>query len=258
MKLPLARLTPLLILAACSGASGEDITAIDPTLPAPADGGAVGADGGRTPTPKADSGATSEPGGPVLLSVTTNVERLTEGQTVRFVVLATHPGGLSKLVGGKLSTPDGTKTYGAFTADQQGTYSLDLTWDQIDLVEKAAVPAGGVEARELRVELFDTEGRKAEKAVSLALFCRAGSGMVNGRCDPWSPCASPDRSCDAICGGLQLTCSTNSCTFNGASATRLIASDACGAGALKWSTGADDCKLVSATESTKALRCCCK
>lgn len=251
----------LVTVAACSGAQSDEVTSLDPTLPSATDGGAStsegGGSGGGGREPADDSGVARDPGGPELLSVTTNVDRLTEGQTVRFVVLATHPGGLSNLVGGKLSTPDGSKTYGAFTADQQGTYSLDLTWEQIDLVAKAAVPAGGVEPRAFRVELFDTEGRKAEKTLSLALFCRTGSGMVNGRCDPWSVCEPPTRSCDEICGVQKLTCSTSRCTFNGSPATRLLAPDACGGGAIKWWVGADDCKLNSSEASTKALRCCC-
>lgn len=259
MQSRLVSLAFLVALTACSGSDGDAATTIDPTLPAPSDGGASSAEGGRGPSSSPDSGVIGEPGGPVLLSVTTNVDRLTEGQSVRFVVLATHPGGLANLVGGKLSTPDGTKTYGAFTADQQGTYSLDLTWDQIDIVAKAAVPSGGVEPRKLHVEVFDTEGRKAEKAVSLSLFCPAGSGTVDGRCDPWSPCELPTRSCDEICGARQLTCRPRSCTYDGVSTTRLITNSSdCRTPAATWTRSGRECESGATDDSLTGVRCCCK
>src|SRR5262245_1965863 len=76
--------------------------------------------------PGADGGGRSD--GPVILSLTTNVSDITQGESIRIVAVVAEPSGLQNLVGGTLTTPDGSKAYSGFVAANQGTYNLDLSW----------------------------------------------------------------------------------------------------------------------------------
>jgi hypothetical protein len=226
-------------------AAGNDDASND-TAPAPP---ATAADAG--------GGGVADPGGPVLLSVTMNATRMTPAASVRFVVLVTHPEGLSRLVGGKLSTPDGAATYGAFTADQQGAYSLSLTWAELNQVAPITFPYAKSEARSFLVEFYDSAGRKASKIMGLELACSVAASATDGRCDPLTPCApAANKSCDEICGGMNLAC-TQACPISTATytlfATSLFSKSSCPN--TTWSLESDGC---AKPKTEGSFRCCCR
>ena len=77
------------------------------------------------PTPTSDD-ATTAPveGAPVLLSLQTNVPKITAGESVTFTAILTDPDGVDDIVGGTLSDTTGSIGYGPFVAaGQPGTYS---------------------------------------------------------------------------------------------------------------------------------------
>lgn len=235
-----------------SGSSGSPGSPGDTGASADADASTDAA-----PAASADGGVVAEPGGPVLLSVTMNASRMTQVDSVRFVVLVTHPEGLSHLVGGKLATPDGAATYGAFAADQQGAYSLSLSWAELNQVKPITFPFAKSEARTFLVEFYDSAGRKASKIMGLELACSVAASAVAGRCDPLTPCAAAaNKSCNEICGAMQLTC-TRACSISTTSntlfVTGLVAQSSCPNSS--WSLETDGC---ANTHSEGSIRCCCK
>ncbi len=242
-------LAPAIAVAACSLEGGS---AYIPA--AELDGSSSDASTSSAP---ATDGATTDPGGPTLLSVSTNVEKLSEKEFVRFVVIATHPDGLANLVGGKVSVPDHTAVYGALTADQQGTYSLDLPWDDINHVRPIAFPAGKTELRAFSIEIFDTSGRKAVQTVSVELYCGGGQGAVAGKCDPFSACRPriPGESCDEVCAAQSLACAST-CSFNGELVGRIYSAEPCDANP-EFLPSPSACS-VETTADAGSVRCCCK
>jgi hypothetical protein len=188
--------------------------------------------------------------GPVILSFGTNVTQLTSGQTVRFVGVLTDPDGVAALVGGHLTSPDGTIQYGAFVADQQGSYSLDLSWDQINQAQGITFTTD--EMRMFRAEFFDVDGHSAVQNATLRLHCnglaactgqcvdlhtgmQGGSQIVNcgscgndcstggecrnGRCVNWTDCVSPASttatSCSQYCAVLSARCQSGCLAADG-------------------------------------------
>src|SRR3569832_1600778 len=103
---------PFLLLLNCSS-QGSSIAETD---------GGTGGPGGP------DLAVLMDPHGPRILSLGTSVNKLTQGESARFVAVITHPDGLDNLAGGQLTSTDGVIKYGAFQADHQGSYTLDLTW----------------------------------------------------------------------------------------------------------------------------------
>lgn len=120
-----------------------------------------------------------ESSAPIILTFGTDVTSVGPDQSVRFVALVTHPNGLDKLVGGRLIDPAGTVNYGAFVADNQGSYSLDVSWDQMN----AAIPITfDVSAsRTLVGEFFDQGGHSTSRSTSVALTCN-GKTACSGQC----------------------------------------------------------------------------
>ena len=240
---------------------------------------------GCSSSPRGESLDASAPGsgGPTILTFGTDVRSLGPGQTVRFVALVTHPDGLDKLVGGGLIDPTGTVNYGAFAADNQASYSLDVSWEQMN----SAIPTtfDVSESRTLIGEFFDQAGRSTSRSASVELTCSGKSACSGqcvdlrtdeshcGRCDnklppiescqgglpvnEWSPCFNPTA--------LAATC-TDDCAQQG-----YHCGDRCGSDhmqSVKVFGSADVCAADGAgTEFATACgtslpqgfptRCCC-
>lgn len=121
----------------------------------------------------------SDPHGPRILSLGTSVNQITEGETARFVAVVIHPDGLDKLAGGQLTSADGTVKYGAFLADRQGSYSLDLTWTLLDQTKR--ISFASEEQRSFVAEFYDVMGHKTMQMLNLRLHCN-GKNACGGFC----------------------------------------------------------------------------
>lgn len=177
-----------------------------------------------------DANGMQDPGGPEFLSFGTNVTTVMDGDTVKFVAVLTHPDGLQALAGGHLTDATGMIQFDAFVADQQGSYSVSLTWDQIYTATKFQFV--GMDQMTFVAEFFDTKGRKASKSATLTLACMsatAGTCMTTCR----------DFAIDRFnCGGCGKDCSTigsNDCAQGGCnysapqSSTVMSCADICAA-----------------------------
>lgn len=121
----------------------------------------------------------SDPHGPRILSLGTSVKQLTEGESARFVAVVTHPDGLDNLAGGQLTNNDGTIKYGAFLADHQGAYTLDLSWSLLNQTE--SISFASEEMRSFVAEFYDMKGHKTSQALGLRLHCN-GKNACAGAC----------------------------------------------------------------------------
>lgn len=149
-----------------------------------------------------DLGA-SEQSGISILSFGTNAPGVTDGELIRFVAVLTDTGGADKLVGGQLVSPDGAFKYGAFVADRQGTYSLDLPWSQLSQAQ--TISFATEDTRTFVAEFYNVNGQKTSKSVQVRLHCN-GDPACEGRC------VSPGKSCPlstsklCIAGACQKAC----------------------------------------------------
>ena len=136
-------------------------------------------------------------GGPEFLSFGTNITTMTSTDTATFVAVLTHPQGIADLVGGHLTDSTGAIQYGAFVADQQGSYSLSLTWNQI-----YQATSFQFEAQD-QVEFVAEVLRRTGPA--RATEARHAHARVPGR-DPYGTCSGTCfdfASNNTNCGGLQ-------------------------------------------------------
>lgn len=206
-------------LAACGpGAScGPGTVEVDgQCVPASDDTGAGGDDTG-TPqdTGTSDTGETVDtgdtttgPGAPNILNFSTNVTRLTRNQSITFSVVVTDPEGIDDLIGGQLVNPEGG-TYGSFqTSAAEGSYSLQLTWADINQV--APINVESTEAtRFFRAEFYDQGGAKATRTVAVALHCD-GRNVCEGTCVDLDEDADHCGTCNTACDE-QDTCNAGTC-----------------------------------------------
>ncbi len=166
----------------------------------------------RTGTTTSDASTSSETTdkastGPTIVTFGASVSQLTEGETVTFTVIATDPDGIDDLIGGSLLSADGTIAFGAFaTGAQEGAYSLDLTWDQIQQSEGITFEAESV--REYRAEFFDVDANVTAATVELTLHCD-GASACDGVCELVE--------CDGSCLEIDLDSDRDHCGACGAS-----------------------------------------
>ncbi|HVK84755.1 MAG TPA: hypothetical protein VM513_11640 [Kofleriaceae bacterium] len=189
MSFPHSLLPAALLVAACGG-------------PGPGD------DGTTPDAASIDAPQSSDPKAPRFLSFGTNVTAITEGESVVFTAVLTDPDGIDDLIGGSLTSPDGSVTYGAFaTSGQEGSYTITLTWAQLQQIDDITFRT--MESRQFRAEFFDVAGHAVERAVSISLQC-GSYGACSGRCAAACEYLDPVRvSCDAACAMHQGTCYAN-------------------------------------------------
>lgn len=178
---------------------------------------ACGTSGSSTEPPPGNGSVSS----PSIISFGTNVTELTDGESVRFVALVTDPAGVSSLVGGQLTSADGAIKYGAFTASQQGAYSLDLSWAQLSQTQELSFATE--ENRTLVAEFYNTAGQRTQRSIELRFHCR-GEPACEGRClNTGSLCpTSKDKLC--IAGSCLAGCYVGE---NFTAADAMSSADAC-------------------------------
>ncbi|HRI53052.1 MAG TPA: YCF48-related protein [Pseudomonadota bacterium] len=139
----------------------------------------VESDGGTGGPGGPDLAVLMDPHGPRILSLGTSVKQVTQGESARFVAVITHPDGLDNLAGGQLTSPDGAIKYGAFQADHQGSYTLDLSWALLHQTQP--IGFASEEMRSFIAEFFDMQGHKTAQSLSLRLHCN-GKNACDGVC----------------------------------------------------------------------------
>jgi hypothetical protein len=178
-----------------------------------ASAGTGGPSGGGGAAAGGDSGA-----GPIILSLSTNVSALTPDTTTPLIVTAvvTHPGGIAQLIGGTLSDPPMGGTYGAFqVSTTAGSYSLSLSWQQIEAVRAVDdAPPSGV-GRLFRAQFFDQAGHSTSQDVTVNFWCGGVDALCGGACANLASdiyhCGTCDNGCYALGTGGSPMCVMGKC-----------------------------------------------
>jgi hypothetical protein len=138
----------------------------------------------------------------VILTATTNASVLTQNQSLTITVVATDPNGASDLVGGIVRPPGSSTSYGALVSSgQAGSYSLTLTWVQLNTAIPITTPIGGAN-RSFEIEVFDAAGASATKTLSVTLACPdAAHAVCNGKCQSVSNDTQNCGACGFSCLG---------------------------------------------------------
>lgn len=150
------------------------------------------------------------PGGPTFLSFSANTMLLEYNETLIFSAVLTDPDGIDDLIGGTLVDAGSGATYGSFqTSAAEGSYSLSVSWDQIDTVITIEAPPTGIE-RAFRAEFFDQGGNKATGDITVTLRCSSPGSTTNS----YGCCAGTQTNWnyeDGSCG----SCDSGGGTFYG-------------------------------------------
>jgi hypothetical protein len=230
-----------------------------------------GADGGAPPPPP-------EPGAPVLLAFGTSATEVSEGESVVFSAVVTDPDGIDDVIGGVLRTDAGA-ILGAFaTAENEGAYSLSITWAELDQQQDITFASGGSQVRNFVAEFFDQTGRSVTHAASVTVTCHGkgacdahcidlqnddlNCGTCGNKCDALhvcgvgncisaSSCVPKQASCDVICQGMGKTCVDKCFQNNGTGfGAKVYPLAACGGTSV-----VTFCAQNLATATT--VQCCC-
>ena len=125
-------------------------------------------------------GTASRP--PVILSFTSNVAAITEGESVTFSIIATDPDGVDDIIGGTMGDPSTGMTYGALaTSAAEGAYTITLSWDEIHRVRP--IDFTTATPRTFEVTIFDVAGSSVTATRDITLTCD-GEVACDGMCGP--------------------------------------------------------------------------
>ena len=221
----------------------------------------------------------------MIVSLQTNVTKITAGESVLFTAVLTDPDGLDDIVGGTLSDQTGMIGFGPFVAaGQEGTFSISLSWDAMHQAEPIEFEAMDLE-RVFRAEFYDQAANKVNRDVNVTLTCAEGSacdgvctdlmtnaehcgscdvfcegGCQDGGCAPkWGECINEDSAvdtCEAYCASLGESCVENGCEDN--STIRAYANMLFCTEEMSYTTIAEPCDLVQTWDLGRLdVRCCC-
>ena len=162
---------PLLLSFACSGPEDDGVTT--KITGSNADGDDDDDDASDT-TPTTGSAG----GPPVITDLLANAPTLAQNGAIVVSATVIDADGLDTIVGGELTTPDGSASYGDFVALGGGGYQIELTWKMIG--ETATIEFMGPEqVRVLRAEFVDAAGNIAERTLELRLACASGAACAS-------------------------------------------------------------------------------
>jgi hypothetical protein len=175
--------------------------------------GAIQRDGGGNDSCISPCGSSSDPGGPRILSLTTNTPVIAPGDRWIVTAVVTDPDGIDDLIGGMLEAPGGG-TYGSFaTSAAEGSYSLELDFDDLDVVERVATPIGGSE-RAFVARFYDVGGREATREIGVRIACDDPNvGVCRSSCVDLSSDVENCGACASGCdpSGLMPRCMNGGC-----------------------------------------------
>ncbi|MEZ4239747.1 MAG: hypothetical protein R3F59_27040 [Myxococcota bacterium] len=123
--------------------------------------------------------STSVPDGPRILSLSTNVNRITEYDSFRISAIVTDPDGIDDLIGGELLNEDGASLATFATGAQEGAYEVSVSWEDID--RSSPIEIYGDEQVPLLARFYDVAGHTAQSIVDITLYCDEGAAC-DGHC----------------------------------------------------------------------------
>ncbi len=142
-------------------------------------------------------GPSSDPEGPIILELSSNITELGPESTVRITAIVTDPDGIEDVIGGSLTNQSGSVTYGALaTSSQEGAYTIELSWAEINLADPIEF-TGSLE-RSFIASFFDTAGHETSEAIALTFACEFEDGACDGQCMYLSS--------NSNCGGCGVVC----------------------------------------------------
>jgi hypothetical protein len=162
------------------------------------DGADTDADTDSMDTGEAGTGETGtmEAGGPEIVDLGTNVNTLTEGESIVFTATVIDPDGPDDLQGGSLKSSDDAITYGAFNDNGNGTFSISLSWAEMHQAEAIAFDGSGL--RTFKAVFFDNMGHSASEQTDITLTCEGGCA-VDGTCPDTQNDSNHCGACGNIC-----------------------------------------------------------
>jgi hypothetical protein len=163
-----------IVMAACDG-GGRSATRDD-------DGGTSSSSNSATST--GVGGSMTVPGGPEVMLVAAP-DSMTEGGSVTFTATVIDDDGLDDIVGGMLTDEGGTTVYAPFTQLSAGTFSVSLSWSQLNAFEPINFQNEMVKV--FRAEFTDTTQKAGSANVAVTLTCNLGTA-IDGVC---ATCALP-------------------------------------------------------------------
>ena len=190
--------------------------------------------------------------GPVIQSLNSNITTMRSGDTLTLTALVTDPDGAADITGGQLLDIQNGASYGAFSgAGGGGSFTLSLTWSQIDKVRKLEV------TRVFRARFLDNSGNQATADLEIAFACSSSTLTVcAGRC---VDLRSDQRNCGSC--GNDLLLSATPPTFNHSSPSCVNGQATCG---TQYSCGEwcvkpspTDCGACGKTCAAPANACYC-
>jgi hypothetical protein len=217
-------------------------------------GGASGVSGSASGGSSAGSGGTTEEGGPVFLTFSVNTMLLEYRQTLTVTAVLTDPDGIDDLIGGTLLDAESGGTYGSFAvAAAEGSYSLSLTWEQLNTTHSIEALPIGVE-RTFRAQFFDSAGHSATRDLTVRLRCNdPGTQAFRGCCAGVATDVNSSVYPTAYCG-LVNTC--RGCGSCGRQCMRPAWSDTDTTGGSSWCSGFR-CVATKTCSAMMTCQACC-
>jgi hypothetical protein len=142
------------------------------------------------------------------------VNQLTPDKKLIITAVVTDPQGIGDLIGGQLEEPAGG-TYDSFaTASQEGSYSLTLSWDDINQVSPINAAVSG-SSRVFRARFYDQAGNETTKDLTIKLLCGDGMTACAGEChdlqNETANCGKCGFDCEAIDSDVSAACVSGVC-----------------------------------------------
>ncbi len=153
-------------------------------------------------------------GAPQIVSLTTNINTMGPDDTLVISAVITDPDGAADLLGGQLFDANGQSSYGSF-AGTGGSYTFDLTWQQLRTLEEIEAPAGAT-SRALRATFFDQQGSSSSRDLNIRLECDAPDDAIcSGSCADLQTDSNNCGSCGNSEGSDEFDCVDGSFTCPG-------------------------------------------
>ena len=142
-------------------------------------------DGGST-TVGAGGGGAGTPNSAPTVSLSVAPATINEEGSATFRAVVTDPDGAQDIQGGVLRDEMGSVTYGSLARAADGSYSLTITWDQLNAVAPITftAPHGVV----FEAQFSDSADHVGTARATLMLSCSNGCGATNGICGCGSIC----------------------------------------------------------------------
>ncbi len=189
---------PLLLCFACPGTNDGETEAATAATEVVVDS--------DTPTTSSPAGA------PVVMELLANTAMITESEPITFTAIVVDPDGLDTIVGGKLTTEDGSGFYGAFAHIGGGTFQIVLTFELIGQSSKIEF-VGPEQARVFKADFVDVDGNHGAATIEIKLSC-ASQAACASKCVDLSDDDDNCGQCGKVCDpDAYLQCKDGMCGY---------------------------------------------